>query len=792
MSDEESDKEKFLFYADRAKSGRAGCKKCKQKIASGELRMAKAASNPFGSGVMKMWHHVDCMFQVFAKQRASTAKIESVNDIGGWELLSKEDREEILNRLPDSVRETNKKPVNSSASKTSPTKTKKTDQPSTSGISKNEPNILKDHKDNSLREFRRLCADIANTPGYLDKTAVVKRFITEGTDKESYKGDLLLLIKLLLPGVIKRVYNLQSKQIIKLFSRLFGTNQDDMLESLEQGDVAETIREYFEKSEKIKPSTKSKLSIQDVDNFLDYLTRLTREEDQLNHFASIAPKCTANDLKIIIRLIKRDLRINAGAKHILDAVHADAYEAFQASQDIDSIIESFQKSGDPTSGSVGSSVEVKISVLVPVLPMLAQACKSADEALKKCPNGMYSEIKYDGERVQVHKQGKTFKYYSRSLKPVMAHKVKHLQEYIPQAFPHGKDLILDSEILMIDTTTGKPLPFGSLGKHKTKKELEMMMTDVFKQGLEGLVLKDIMSVYEPGKRHWLKVKKDYLFGGAMADSADLVVLGAWYGTGQKGGMMSVFLMGCYDERNARWCTVTKVHTGHDDKTLKRLQTELDMVKIGKDSTKVPSWLNCSKTMVPDFVAQDPKKQPVWEITGAELTKNIVHTADGISVRFPRVTRIRDDKDWSTATTLDQLRELYEKSKHTTDFTLDADVDVTPPSSPEKKRSPRKRPADSPPGTNAPKKGKYKIRNPLPDIFIGMKIVLPAFITDNEREILERYFIAYGGEIVENKKKNKVTHKIVPEDEIDESDRTCLTMEQLWKSIREQKFISRIG
>lgn len=42
------------------------------------------------------------------------------------------------------------------------------------------------------------------------------------------------------------------------------------------------------------------------------------------------------------------------------------------------------------------------------------------------------------------------------------------------------------------------------------------------------------SKYEPGKRHWLKVKKDYLCGGAMADSADLVVLGAWYGTGNKG------------------------------------------------------------------------------------------------------------------------------------------------------------------------------------------------------------------------------------------------------------------
>ncbi len=44
----------------------------------------------------------------------------------------------------------------------------------------------------------------------------------------------------------------------------------------------------------------------------------------------------------------------------------------------------------------------------------------------------------------------------------------------------------------------------------------------------------LQSIYEPGKRHWLKVKKDYLADGAMADTADLVVLGAYYGTGNKG------------------------------------------------------------------------------------------------------------------------------------------------------------------------------------------------------------------------------------------------------------------
>lgn len=56
---------------------------------------------------------------------------------------------------------------------------------------------------------------------------------------------------------------------------------------------------------------------------------------------------------------------------------------------------------------------------------------------------------------------------------------------------------------------------------------------MLEQGLEGLVLKDLESKYEPGKRHWLKMKKDYLFSGAMADSADLVVLGAWFGNSFK-------------------------------------------------------------------------------------------------------------------------------------------------------------------------------------------------------------------------------------------------------------------
>jgi len=58
-----------------------------------------------------------------------------------------------------------------------------------------------------------------------------------------------------------------------------------------------------------------------------------------------------------------------------------------------------------------------------ISPLQAEACRSVEQAFRRCPNGMFAEIKYDGERVQLHKKGSSFKYFSRSLKPVQQHKV---------------------------------------------------------------------------------------------------------------------------------------------------------------------------------------------------------------------------------------------------------------------------------------------------------------------------------------------------------------------------------
>lgn len=51
---------------------------------------------------------------------------------------------------------------------------------------------------------------------------------------DGFHGDVYLTIKLLLPGVIKIVYNLNDKQIVKLFSRIFNCSQEEMIRDLEQ------------------------------------------------------------------------------------------------------------------------------------------------------------------------------------------------------------------------------------------------------------------------------------------------------------------------------------------------------------------------------------------------------------------------------------------------------------------------------------------------------------------------------------------------------------------------------
>ena len=97
-------------------------------------------------------------------------------------------------------------------------------------IARRSPKGETGHKDNSFREFRRICAAVAGESSYNAKTEVVRGFFKKGSDGSGFKGDLQVWVRLLLPGVVKRIYNVQSKQLVKIFSRITGASEEDMLE----------------------------------------------------------------------------------------------------------------------------------------------------------------------------------------------------------------------------------------------------------------------------------------------------------------------------------------------------------------------------------------------------------------------------------------------------------------------------------------------------------------------------------------------------------------------------------
>ena len=86
-----------------AKTNRSTCKKSKQKIEKGEIRIGKMVENNYSDEVMKMpqWHKVGPFFEMMSKMRKSTKKPETIQDFGGYEALSEADQEMIKAKLQE-------------------------------------------------------------------------------------------------------------------------------------------------------------------------------------------------------------------------------------------------------------------------------------------------------------------------------------------------------------------------------------------------------------------------------------------------------------------------------------------------------------------------------------------------------------------------------------------------------------------------------------------------------------------------------------------------------------------
>lgn len=209
---------------------------------------------------------------------------------------------------------------------------------------------------------------------------------------------------------------------------------------------------------------------------------------------------------------------------------------------------------------------------------------------------------------------------------------------------------------------------------KELDEIQLFLDESVKASCEGLMVKMLdgeESGYEPSKRsrNWLKIKKDYLSG--VGDSLDLVVLGAYYGKGKRTSVYGAFLLACYSPASDTYETVCNIGTGFSEAVLEELHKSLSGIVIDRPK---PFYAHSSGGQHQPDVWFEPRH--VWEVRTADLTLSPRYKAGikegvdpagdkGISLRFPRFIKVRDDKKPDEATSSRQVAEMYRKQESVT-------------------------------------------------------------------------------------------------------------------------------
>ena len=448
------------------------------------------------------------------------------------------------------------------------------------------------------------------------------------------------------------------------------------------------------------------------------------QDMKMKYISSLLNDANPLEANYILKILLGSLRLGIAENTVMDAL-AIAFSgnkdnrkilqhAYNVSSDLGKVAETIARKG------IEEIEKFKVVLFNPIRPMLADRVKNEEEAIEKMGESLAAEYKLDGERAQLHIEGKKVILFSRSLENISNY-YPDIIEKIPKNI-HADNIILEAEIVAINENTGEFLPFQELmhrrRKYKIEKavtqypitvnffdilycngkscldldykdrrkkleqnvkednftkyipmniitnknEMEEFLENSINEGSEGLMLKMLDKPYQAGSRgsHWLKLKREYQ--NELGDSLDLVVIGGFFGKGRRTGSYGTLLLATYDEDEDVFTSICKVGTGFTDEDLDQLYQILNPKVTIKKNPRIISEMEADVWFEPELVI---------EVVASEITLSPIHKSAmdkirkgaGLALRFPKFTgKIRVEKSVEDASTNEEVIALYKGQK----------------------------------------------------------------------------------------------------------------------------------
>jgi len=539
---------------------------------------------------------------------------------------------------------------------------------------------------------------LTSTSSKLEKRDILSDFLLVVPD------EILPFITGLLAGYVfpkwtEKELGIGPKLLLKVVSKITGITEKKVEELVySSGDFGEGIERAIEQK---KQQTFFDANIE-ITYLMDLFEKVSSysgkgsQDKKIKYLSKLFSAASPIEARYLSRIILEQMRTGAAEGIILDAIskfsdipRKDVEKAYLLTNDL-GLIALYSRRG------IVELSKLNVTVGRPLKPMLAQIAGSIDLALKDIDEPEM-EVKYDGARIQVHKSGEIIKIFSRRL--------ENITDALPEIFSELKVTLLPEDIIcegeVVAYKDGKIAPFqyvlrrlrrkyqiselsekiplklflfdcllienkslidlplkerrniliSSIKESKIVRIAENIVSkDPFEvkefydksvnEGHEGIIIKDYLSQYQPGARgkKWLKIKR-------TLETLDLVIIGAEWGEGRRKKWLSSLLLGIRDEEGS-FLPIGKVATGLSDELFNEITeqlTPLILEENGKTVTLVPK-------IVVEVLYDEMQHSPKYE--------------SGFALRFPRVLRIRDDKDAYDSDTISRAYEIYESQEKT--------------------------------------------------------------------------------------------------------------------------------